>query len=80
MLTPRVRRVSSQTRSLSRATAWGAMRQRGCRCEVKLKPRNFRSYGCATALFVEITLSLSFNVMNRDTLAITRSPDRRLRK
>ena len=38
---------------------------------VKLNPRNFRSCGRATALFLSFTLSLSFCVMNRVTLSIT---------
>ena len=79
MLTPRVRRVSSRTRSLNRSTAFGAIRRFGCLRFVKLKPRNFRSHGRATALFCSFTLSLSFVVMNRVMLSITRSPARRLR-
>jgi hypothetical protein len=35
---------------------------------VKLNPRNFRSCGRATALFVSLTLSWSFCVINRVTL------------
>ncbi len=45
---------------------------------LKLNPRNFRSCGCATALFASFTLSLSFCVMNRVTLSITRCPARSL--
>lgn len=39
---------------------------------VKLNPRNFRSCGRATALLISFTLSLSFCVMNRVMLSITR--------
>src|SRR5271170_6663301 len=39
---------------------------------VKLNPRNFRSCGRATALFASFTLSLSFCVMKREMLSITR--------
>jgi hypothetical protein len=78
MLTPLVRLVSSRTRSLNRFTACGAMRRLGVAVRVKLKPRNFRSQGCATALFCSFTLSLSCLLMNRVRLAITRSPARRL--
>jgi hypothetical protein len=46
---------------------------------VKLKPRNLRAQGRATALFCSFTLSLSFVVMNRVRLAITHSTARRLR-
>jgi hypothetical protein len=37
-----------------------------------LNPRNFRSCGRATALFASFTLSLSFCVMKRVMLSITR--------
>jgi hypothetical protein len=79
MLTPLVRLVSSRTFSLNRFTNFGAIRRLGFRLAVKLNPRNFRSHGRATALFCSFTLSLSFVVMNRVTLSITRSPARRLR-
>ena len=79
MLTPRVRLVSSRTRSLKRTTAFGAIRRLGVSAFVKLNPRNFRSHGSATALFCWFTLSLSLVVMNRTALFITRSPARRLR-
>ena len=79
MLTLRVRRVSSRTRSLKRSTAFGAIRRRGSLPFVKLKPRNFRSLGRATALFAWFTWSLSFVVRNRVMLSITRSPARWLR-
>jgi hypothetical protein len=65
MLTPRVRLVSSRTRSVKRSTAFGAIRRLGVSALVKLNPRNFRSHGCATALFGSFTLSLSLVVMNR---------------
>ena len=79
MLIPRVRRVSSRTRSLNRFTAFGAMRRFGEAEFVKLKPRNFRSQGSATALLDSFTFSLSCVLMNRVRLFITRSPARRLR-
>ena len=44
------------------------------RSRLKLKPRNFRSQGLATALFSLLTFSLSFTTINWLTLAITRSP------
>ena len=50
-----------------------AIRGFGSRFVVKLKPRDFRSHGRATALFCWFTLSLSFVVMNRVMLAISRS-------
>jgi hypothetical protein len=64
---------------LKRTTAFGAIRRLGVSAFVKVNPRNFRSHGRATALFCSFTLSLSFVVMNRVTLRITRSPARRLR-
>jgi hypothetical protein len=70
---------SSRNFSLNRVTDFCAIRRFGSRCIVKLKPRNFRSHGRATALFYWFTLSLSFVVMNRVMLVITRSPARRLR-
>jgi hypothetical protein len=39
---------------------------------LSVNPRNFRSGGRATALFASFTLSLSFYVMNRVMLSITR--------
>src|SRR5206468_6765657 len=77
MLTPRVRLVSSRTRSLKRITAFGAIRRFGVFALVKLNPRNFRSHGRATALFCSFTLSLSFVAMNRVRLFnhSTLSPD-----
>jgi hypothetical protein len=79
MLTPLVRLVSSRIRSLNRFTAFGAIRRLGMPALVKLNPRNFLSHGRATALFCWFTLSLSFAVMNRVRLSITRSPALRLR-
>ena len=79
MLTPRVRRVSSRTRFLKRPIAFGAIRRFGSRPLVKLKPRNFRFHGRATALFCSFTGSLSFVVRNRVRLFLTRSPARWLR-
>ena len=57
----------------------GAMRRLGSVWFVKLKPRNFRSQGRATALFVLLTWSLSRSVMKAVRLSITRWPARRLR-
>jgi hypothetical protein len=59
--------------------AFGAIRLRRGSFPVKLKPRNLRSHGRATALFSLLTFSLSFLLMKRVTLSITRSPDRWLR-
>src|ERR1035441_10777292 len=67
MLTPLVRLVSSRIRSLNRRTAFGAIRRFGSRLLVKLKPRNFRSHGRATALFCWFTWSLSFVVDRKST-------------
>src|SRR5579864_2188631 len=57
-LLPQVRRVRSCTRLRNRASDCDAMRRRGCVPPVKLKPRNLRSLGRATALFALLTLSL----------------------
>src|SRR6266487_1990367 len=73
-LLPRVRRVSSLIRPRNRATAWGAMRRRGRFPYVKLKPRNLRVLGRATALLALLTFSLRRLVRNLSTLAITRAP------
>jgi hypothetical protein len=78
-LTPRLRRVSSRTRCFIRTLALGAIRRFGFQSQVKLKPRNFRSCGLATALFSLFTFSLSFCTMKRVTLSITRCPARALR-
>ena len=67
-LIPRVRLVSSRTRSLNRATAFGARRLFGCLWFEKLNPRNFRRHGRATALFSRLTRSLSFVVESRRVL------------
>ena len=53
-----MRRVSSRTLALKRAIACGAMRRRGSVPLVKLKPRNLRTLGLATALLALLTLSL----------------------
>jgi len=71
MLTPSARRVISRIRSLKRTRAFGAIARLTAGPFVKLNPRNFRSCGRATALFVSLTLSWSFCVINRVTLFIT---------
>ncbi len=75
-LTPRLRHVSSRTRCLNRARALGAIRRLGSRSQVKLKPRNFRLGGLATALFAWFTWSLSRCVMKPLILSTTRCPAR----
>jgi hypothetical protein len=72
MLTPFARRVISRIRRLKRAKAFGAIARLTTGPSVKLNPRNFRTCGRATALFVSFTLSLSFCVMNCVMLFITR--------
>jgi len=52
----------------------GAIRRFGFQAQVKLKPRNFRSGGLATALFSLFTFSVSLSTMKRVTLSITRYP------
>ena len=79
MLTPLALRVISRIRRLNRSKDFGAMVRLTCGPAEKLNPRNFRSCGRATALFVWFTLSLSFRVMNHVTLSITRCPARWLR-
>ena len=79
MLTLLARRVISRIRRLNRSRAFGAIARFTSGPAVKLNPRNFRSCGRATALFASFTLSLSFSVMNRLTLSITRWPARSLR-
>src|SRR5262245_57564839 len=74
MLTPFARRVISRIRRLNRSRAFGAMTRLTSGPAVKLNPRNFRSCGRATALFASFTFSLSFFVINRVTLSITRCP------
>ncbi len=75
-LLPRVLRVNSRTRLRKRVRDCGAMRRRGCFPFVKLKPRNLRLTGRATALFALLTFSLRRLVKNLSTLTITRSPAR----
>jgi len=72
MLTPLARRVISRIRALNRSRALGAIVRLTSGPAVKLNPRNFRSYGRATALFASFTLSLSFCVMNCVMPSITR--------
>ena len=72
MLTPLALRVISRVRCLNRSSDFGAIVRLMSGPTVKLKPRNFRSCGRATALFVSFTLSLSFCVMKREMLSITR--------
>jgi hypothetical protein len=79
MLTLLALRVISRIRCLNRSRAFGAMTRLTSGPAVKLNPRNFRSCGRATALFVSFTLSLSSCVMNRVMLSITRCPARSLR-
>jgi hypothetical protein len=75
---PGWRRINCRTRLANRASACGAMRRRGAVSLVKLKPRNLRALGRATALLTVLTLSLRRLVRNCSTLAVTRSPARRL--
>ena len=75
-----VRRFSSRMRSLNRASACGATRRRGGALPVvKLKPRNLRRDGRSTALLAAFTRSSRGLATTRVTLAMTRSPARRLR-
>jgi len=55
---PRVRRVISRTFALNRTTVCGASRRLRVVPPVKLKPKNFRTCGAATALFALLTFSL----------------------
>ena len=71
-----VRRVSSRTLALKRASACGAMQRRGCSPYVKLKPRNLRTLGLATALLALLTFSLRRLARKFSMPAITRSPAR----
>jgi hypothetical protein len=57
---------------LKRRIAEGAMRLLVDSPHVKLNPRNFLSFGRATALFDSFTLSRSFRVRKRFTPSITR--------
>src|SRR5882672_6114431 len=72
MLTPLALRVISRIRCLTRSRDFGAIVRLMSGPAVKLNPRNFRSCGRATALFASFTLSLSFCVMKREMLSITR--------
>ena len=72
MLTPLAFRVISRIRCLNRSRDFGAIVRLMSGPAVKLNPRNFRSCGRATALFASLTLSLSFYVMKRVMLSITR--------
>src|SRR6266566_7688954 len=72
MLTPLALRVISRIRCLNRSSDFGAIVRLMSGPAVKLNPRNFRSCGRATALFASFTLSLSFCVMKREMLSITR--------
>src|SRR5215813_8055976 len=73
-LFPHVRRVSSRTFALKRARACGAMRRRGSFPPVKLKPKNLRTLGLATALLALLTFSLRRLARNFSMPASTRSP------
>ncbi len=70
---------SSRTFRLNRITALAAIRRFGFCAWVRLKPRNLRSAGRATALFCSLTLSLSLRVMKPVMLRFSRSPAARLR-
>lgn len=72
----RVRRVSSRTFRLQRNRALGAMRRFALL--VKLKPRNFRSCGRATALLASLIVSLTRRHRKPVTLCMTRFPVRSL--
>ena len=72
MLTPLALRVMSRIRCLNRSSDFGAIVRLMSGAAVKLNPRNFRYCGRATALFASLTLSLSFCVMKREMLSITR--------
>ncbi len=78
-LIPRVRRVSSRILCLQRSRTFGAMRRFGSWLVLKLKPKNFRSAGRATALLASFTLSLSRRVSKRVPFVITRCPAHWLR-
>ena len=78
--TPFVRRVSSRTRCQKPGQRLrGDTPPRGCLPVVRLKPRNLRRDGWSTALLAAFTRSLRRLATNRVTLAMTRSPARRLR-
>src|ERR1035438_9360353 len=59
-LMPRVRRVRIRIRAWNRNMALGAIRRFGNFPFVKLNPRNFRSHGRATALFLPVHFQLEF--------------------
>jgi hypothetical protein len=64
---------------LNFARAFAAICRVGSASFEIVNPRNFRSPLRATALFASLTLSWSRVVRKRQALAMTRSPDRRLR-
>ena len=72
MLTPLALRVMSRILRLNRSRDFGAIVRLMSEPAVKLNPRNFLSCGRATALFASLTLSLSFCLMKRVMLSITR--------
>jgi hypothetical protein len=74
MLTLLAFRVISRIRSLNRSRAFGPIVRLTTGPVLKVNPRNFCSYGRATALFDSFTLSLSFCVMNRLMRSVTRCP------
>ena len=61
---------------MKRAIACGAMRRRGSLPKVKLKPRNLRTLGLATALLALLTFSLELVGQEPFNQAMTRSPAR----
>ena len=71
-LTPLARRVISRTFVLNRLRAVGAIARATVGAAEKVKPRNVRSCGRATALFDALTVSLSRVARNRVTRSITR--------
>ena len=74
-LTLVVRRVSSRTRSLNRASAFGEITRWGVGPAVKLKARKARADGRSTALLLAaFTVSFSRRARKLVTLAMTRSP------
>ena len=76
-LTRFVRRVSSRTRTLNRASAFGETTRWGVGPAVKLKPRKARADGRSTALLAAFTVSFSRRARKSVTLAMTRWPARR---
>ena len=73
------RRVISRTFVLNRLTALGAIARATVGPAVKVKPRNFRSHGRATALLAALTVSLSRSagIASRDPTPV---PARSLRR